>query len=330
LGWEKSRTLDIGTDVTAFKNRLTLAFDWYLTKTSDLLYPRSLPQSTGQTTVYQNIAATQNKGVNIILTTVNIQSKDFKWSTTATFSKNSEKITGLVDGRDIINTEENSLLIGSQVQSYYVYKKTGIWQLSDMPITTTLNGVAFKPGDIKVEDVNGDGIIDINNDRMVVGHQQPNWFGGLQNTFNYKGFDLNIFLIARYGQTVKGEFIGRYNPSGVANGPANFNYWTVNNPSNDFPAPGRGAINNLYPNTYTSLLYIDGSFLKIKNVSLGYTLPKSMTEKLKIGTLRFYATASNLFTYSKNSLLNDYDPERGGAESSPLSRQLVFGVNVDF
>jgi len=330
LGWEKSRTLDIGTDVTAFKNRITWAIDWYLTKTSDLLYPRSLPQSSGQTTVYQNIASTQNRGINTTLSTVNIQTKNFKWTTMATFSANSEKITGLVDGRNLINTEENSLLIGSQVQSYYVYKKTGIWQQSDMPITTTLNGVAFKPGDIKVEDVNGDGKIDINNDRVVVGHQQPKWYGGLQNTFIYKGFDLNIFLMARYGQTVKGEFIGRYNPSGGANGPANFDYWTVNNPSNDFPRPGRGTLGDLYPNTYTSLLYIDGSFLKLKNVSLGYTLPKSMTDKLKISTLRFYATASNLFTWSKDPLLKDYDPERGGAESSPLSRQLVFGVNLDF
>lgn len=330
LGWEKSRTLDIGTDITAFKNRVTLGIDWYLTKTSDLLYPRALPQSSGQSLVYQNIASTQNEGINITLSTVNIQSKNFKWSTTATFSHNSEKITDLIDGRDIINAEENSLLIGSQVQSYYAYRKIGIWQTSDVPISTTLNNVAFKPGDIKVLDVNGDGKIDVNNDRTVIGHQQPRWYGGLQNTFSYKGFDLNVFLMARYGQTVKAEFIGRYNPSGEANGPANFDYWTVNNPSNDFPRPGRGTLSNLYANTYTSLLYIDGSFLKIKNVSLGYTLPKNVTDKLKIATLRFYATGSNLFTYAKNPLLRDYDPERGGAESSPLSRQLVFGVNLDF
>ncbi|UEG54153.1 TonB-dependent receptor [Mucilaginibacter daejeonensis] len=330
LGWERSRTLDIGTDITAFNSRVTLGIDWYLTKTSDLLYPRALPQSSGQTLVYQNIASTQNEGINITLSTVNIQSKDFKWSTTATFSHNSEKITGLIDGRDIINTEENSLLIGSQVQSYYGYKKIGIWQTADGPITTTLNNVAFKPGDIKVQDMNGDGKIDVNNDRTVIGHQQPRWYGGLQNTFTYKGFDLNVFLMARYGQTVKGEFIGRYNPSGDTNGPANFDYWTINNPSNDFPRPGRGNLSNLYPNTYTSLLYIDGSFLKIKNVSLGYTLPKSVTDRLKVATLRFYATGSNLFTYAKNPLLRDYDPERGGAESSPLSRQLVFGVNLDF
>jgi TonB-linked SusC/RagA family outer membrane protein len=330
LGWEKSKTIDLGLDVTAFNNRVTLGFDWYRTKTTDLLYPRPLPQSSGQTLVYQNIASVQNEGVNIILSTVNVQSKNFKWSTTATFSHNSEKILDLVDGRNIINTEENSLLVGSQIQSYYVYKKIGIWQLSDMPITTTFNNVAFKPGDIKVEDLNGDGKIDITNDRTVVGHQQPQWYGGLQNTFSYKGFDVNVFLTARYGQTIKAEFIGRYNPSGEANGPASFNYWTINNPSNDFPRPDRGTLASVYANTYTSLLYIDGSFLKIKNISLGYTLPKSVTDKLRVGSLRFYATGSNIFTFTKNNLLKDYDPERGGAESSPISRQLVFGVNLDF
>jgi TonB-linked SusC/RagA family outer membrane protein len=331
LGWEKSRTLDIGTDITAFNNRVTFTIDWYRTKTSDLLFPRALPQSAGVPLVYQNIAATQNEGVNLTLSTVNVQSKKFKWSTTATFSHNAEKITDLIDGRDILsaaNIEEQSLFIGSQVQSYYNYRKIGIWQLGETG--TRFGNTQYVPGDIKVEDLNGDGVIDANNDRTVIGHQQPQWFGGLQNTFTYKGFDLNIFLTARYGQTIKAEFVGRYNPAGTANGPANFNYWTVNNPSNDFPRPGRGTLSGLYGNNYTSLFFIDGSFVKIKNVSLGYTLPKSVTDKIKVASLRFYATGSNLFTFTQNHLLKDYDPERGGAESGPLSRQLVFGVNLDF
>ena len=330
LGWEKSKQVDIGIDLGLLNNRITGTVDWYNTKTTGLLYARSLPSSTGQSTVYQNIAATINRGINATLTTVNIQNKSFTWSTTATFSHNSEKITDLIDGRDIISGEENSLFIGSQVQSYYTYRKTGIWQLSDMPITATLNGnTKFIPGDIKVADLNGDNNIDAVNDRTVVGHVQPQWYGGLQNTISYKGFDFNIFLIARYGQTIKAEFVGRYNPSGEANGPADFNYWTVNNPSNDFPRPGRGNLSNLYSTTYTSLLYIDGSFIKIKNMSLGYTLPKKVTDKIKVGSLRFYATGSNLFTFTRNPLLKNYDPERGGAESSPISRQLVFGLNLD-
>ncbi|MVN92864.1 SusC/RagA family TonB-linked outer membrane protein [Mucilaginibacter aquatilis] len=334
LGWEKSKTIDIGLDVTAFNSRVTAAIDWYLTKTSDLLFRRSLPQSTGQQFIYQNIASTQNSGINITLTTVNIQTKDFKWSSTATFSHNAEKITGLIDGRNILSTtnpERESLFIGSQVQSFYTYRKTGIWQLGETGTRFgSTTGTQYQPGDIKVQDLNNDGVIDATNDRTVIGHAQPRWFGGFQNTFTYKNFDLNVFMVARYGQTVYGEFLGRYDPSGAQNGPDNFDYWTPTNPTNDFPKPGRGNLSNLYNNNYQSLLFIDGSFLKIKNVSLGYTFPKSLTDRIKIGTLRAYATASNMFTFTKNKLLRDYDPERGGAESSPLSRQLVFGVNVDF
>ncbi|WP_345955513.1 TonB-dependent receptor [Mucilaginibacter sp. PAMB04168] len=331
LRWEKSRTFDIGTDISLLKNRISATIDWYYTKTSDILFPRPLPLSTGQQTVYENIAATQNVGINASLTTVNIQSKSFKWSTTATFSHNSEKITNLIDGRDIINAEDNSLFIGSQIQSFYNYRKIGIWQLGENADGRAKFGTtAFKPGDIKVEDLNNDGLIDATNDRTVIGHAQPTWYGGLQNTFTYKNFDLNVFLVARYGQTIRAEFIGRFDPSGLTNGPGNFDYWTINNPTNDFPKPGRGNISNLYPGTYTSLLYLDGSFLKVKNLSLGYTFPKSVTDKIKVGSLRFYATASNLFTFTKSPLLKNYDPERGGAESSPLNRQLVFGVNLDF
>jgi TonB-linked SusC/RagA family outer membrane protein len=333
LGWEKSKTTDIGIDFALLKSRITGTLDWYDTKTTGLLYLRSLPLSTGQTNIFQNVAATANQGINVSLTTINLQNKNFNWSTTATFSHNDEKITDLIDGRDIISTtspEEQSLFIGQPVNVFYTYRKLGIWQLNENASAVTIGGQPFKPGDIKVQDVNGDNLIDATNDRMVVGHVQPQWYGGLQNTFRYKNIDLTVFLLARYGQTVKAEFIGRYNPSGTTNGPANFNYWTPENPSNDFPQPRQG--NNLatiYPNTYTSLLYVDGSFFKVKNISLGYTFPKTLTDKFKINTLRLYATGSNIFTHARNPLLKNYDPERGGAETSPLSRQFVFGLNLD-
>ncbi|WP_316735811.1 TonB-dependent receptor [Pedobacter aquatilis] len=333
LGWERSATLNTGLDIGLFNNRISGSLELYRTKTTDIILSRGLPLTSGQSTITQNIGATLNSGINASLTTVNFQTKDFTWSTTATFSRNKERITALIDGRNIVasnNPEENSLFIGSQVKVFYTYKKLGIWQLNENPGALSLAGQAFRFGDIKLEDVNGDGILDPTNDRQIIGGIQPKWFGGLQNNFRYKNLDLSIFLIARYGQTVKAEFVGRYNPGGVANGPDNFDYWTINNPSNDFPRPRQGnGLSSIYPNQYQSLLYIDGSFFKIKNIQLGYTLPKSITDKLKIGSLRAYATGSNIFTYSKNKLLRDYDPERGGAESSPLSRQFVFGFNLD-
>ncbi|TKB97146.1 TonB-dependent receptor [Pedobacter cryotolerans] len=332
LGWETSTTGNIGLDLGLFDNRISATLDLYSTKTTDIILARSLPISTGQTTITQNIGATLNTGVNASLTSINFQKKDFSWSTTVTFSHNKEKITDLIDGRDIIasnNPEENSLFIGSPVRVFYTYRKLGIWQLNENPAAYSQAGQAFRFGDIKLDDIDGNNIID-QNDRVVVGQTQPQWYGGLLNNFRYKAFDLSIFLMARYGQFVKAEFVGRYNPGGVANGPANFDYWTINNPSNDFPRPRQGgSIASVYPNQYQSLLYIDGSFFKVKNIQLGYTIPKKVTDKLKLGSLRAYATGSNIFTYSKNKLLRDYDPERGGAESSPLSRQFVFGFNLD-
>lgn len=333
LGWEKSTTLNLGLDFGLFNNRLSGNVDVYRTKTTDIILSRSLPLSTGQTTINQNIGATLNSGINASLTSNNFQTKNFTWTTTATFSHNNEKITELINGSDIIssgNPEENSLFIGAPVRVFYTYRKLGIWQLNENPSAVTQAGQAFRYGDIKLQDINGDNIIDATNDRVIVGQVQPKWFGGLQNSFRYKNFDLNIFLVARFGQSVKAEFIGRYNPGGVANGPNNFDYWTVNNPSNDFPRPRQGGgLSSVYPNQYQSLLYIDGSFFKVKNIQFGYTLPKKVTDKLKIGSLRAYATGSNIYTYAVNKLLKDYDPERGGAESSPLSRQFVIGFNLD-
>jgi TonB-linked SusC/RagA family outer membrane protein len=333
LGWERSATLNVGVDYSLFKNRLSGFVEVYRTKTTDIILTRGLPLSSGQSSIAQNIGSTLNNGINASLTSVNVQTKDFTWSTTANFSRDVGKITSLIDGRDIIatsNPEENSLFIGSPIQVYYTYRKLGIWQLNENPAAVTQAGQAFRYGDIKLQDYNGDNIIDAGNDRTIVGHVQPKWYGGLQNTFRYKNIDLSVLLTARWGQTVKAEFVGRYNPGGVANGPDNFDYWTINNPSNDFPRPRQGnGIAAVYPNQYQSLLYIDGSFWKVKNIQVGYTLPKSLTDKFKIGTLRFYATGNNIYTYAKNRLLRDYDPERGGAESSPLSRQFVFGINLD-
>ena len=138
----------------------------------------------------------------------------------------------------------------------------------------------------------------------------------------------NVFCI-RYGQTINAEFLGRYNPSGNGNGPAMINYWTPDNATNDFPRPIKDG-NIINYAGYQALTYIDGSFFKIKNITLGYTLPKHISQKIFSDRIRFYATASNAFTFAKSHLVKDYDPERGGAETSPIGRQFVFGVNASF
>ena len=136
-------------------------------------------------------------------------------------------------------------------------------------------------------------------------------------------------MFFRYGQMINAEFLGRYNPSGEGSGPASFDYWTPENPTNDFPRPRKGAQLINYA-AYQSLNYIDGSYFKLKTVTLGYTFPKKIASKVYASNIRIYATGNNLFTKAKSHFLDEYDPERGGAESSPLSRQVVVGVNLDF
>lgn len=223
LGWEKTATIDVGLDFGFLKNRITGTIDYYHSTTSDLLLPRSLAFSTGVEEVYENIGETQNKGLEIALTTQNFNKKDFKWSTTVTFSRNREEITKLIDGRNILSNsafERNSLLLGYPITSFYSYQKVGIWQQDEAAEAAkySVGGYTFQPGDIKLRDLNDDFKFDAN-DLSFIGSTVPDWYGGLQNNFSYKGFDLGVFLVARYGQTIDAEFLGRYNPSGTANGP---------------------------------------------------------------------------------------------------------------
>jgi hypothetical protein len=272
-----------------------------------------------------------NKGIEISLNTVNITTRNFKWNSTITFTSNSERITQLIDGRDIIGSpsETSSLLIGHPVSSFYTYQKLGIWQTSEAREAAALRfgSTAFKPGDIKLADLDGNGIID-QYDRTFIGSTVPKWVAGFQNNFSYKGFDLGVYLFARWGQMVNAQFLGRFDPSGNANGPS-LDYWTPNNATNDFPAPQKGSVISSI-NGYQTLTYVDGSFFKIKNVTLGYTLPASFTKRFKVDNVRLYATGSNLFTKANSHLLSNYDPEGQGNESAPLSRLFVFGLNLGF
>ena len=342
LGWETSTTTNIGLDFGIFNNRVDLNIDLYNIDTDNILMARSLPPSTGaggsssaQFSTYQNIGKTRNRGIEIALNTVNVDTRDFKWNSTLTFAANQEEIVSLVTGEDIIqgqNAEVASLLIGRPINSFYSYKLNGIWQLGEEAEMAKykLNGTenAFKPGSLRVEDFNGDGNITAD-DRQYLGSRSPKWTAGFNNTFRYKNFDFGAYLVMRWGQMIDAQFLGRFDPSGVSNSPDYLDYWTPENPSNDFPQPKKdGKLYDYYG--YMSLNYVDGSYFKVKNISMGYSLPTKITDQLGISKLRFYATASNPFTVAKSHLIKFYDPERGGDEKMPLTKQIVFGLNLSF
>lgn len=318
LGWETTDVYDVGLDLGLFGNRIALTADVYKSFTSDLLLSRVLPMSSGYNSIMQNIGKTENMGLDVTLNTLNIRNQNFQWSTDINFSTSKEKITQLSSG--VTEDVENKWFVGSPIKVLYDYKKIGIWQLDEAEEAAKYGS---KPGEIKVEDVDKNRTIDVK-DRVKF-KQRPDFTIGMNNSLVIKNVDFSIFAYARVGQYINYTYNTSYKAQGLENG-SNVNYWTPENPSNDFPRPDASVVqtSRLY---FSTLGIVDGSFLKIKNINLGYTFPKSLVNKWHINQLRLYATAQNLLTFSK---IKDYDPERGGGESFPMTRQLVLGLNLDF
>lgn len=333
LGWEKSATTNIGLDFALLKSRIYGTVEVYKTKTDDILFTRPLPLSSGFTNIWENIGNSENEGIEAALTTVNMNRGDFRWTTTVTFTAAREKITSLITNKDILTDEENSLFVGRPVRSWYGYKKIGIWQTDENKDGVKTGNYVYKPGDIKVQDMNEDGIIDAVNDRGWIGADVPKWYGGLQNTITFKGIELSAYIVARYGQIINADFLAaRYNVDGARNGLAGFDYWTPTNPTNDFPQPrlGQGYSSGNGYTGYLSMNFVDGSFVKLKTVTLAYNLPAQISRKAFAEKIRLYVTGNNILTKTKNHLLKNYDPEAGGNENAPITRQFVFGANIDF
>lgn len=314
LKWELSGTKNIGLDFGLFKNRISGSVDWYDTRTKDLLLPRLLPSSTGVTSVIQNIGKTRNTGIEVALNTRNIEKTNFTWSSAITFTHNKESIEQLATGGG--DDIADGWFIGYPVSVFFDYEKIGIWQTAEADQAASFGQ---KPGEIKVKDQDGDGKI-TTSDRVVLGTASPKWSGGFSNTFTYKGFDLNIYMYARVGQMMNANYL-RFK-TGTPENQALHDYWTPENATNAFPRPNAGG-GLQYLST---LQYISGSFLKVRNVTLGYTLPATFMDRLKMSSIRLYVSAVNPLTVSHTK---DYDPERGGSENFPMTKSFLVGANID-
>jgi TonB-linked SusC/RagA family outer membrane protein len=320
LQWEKTRALNLGVDFGLWGNRLTGTIDLYHTKTVDLLTIRKLPASSGVSATFDNVGSTQTTGIDISLNAAIIRKEDISFNAGISFFTAKEKITQLVGD---IDDPLNEWFIGYPTRVSYDFNKIGIWQMADSALAKLYNQ---KPGDIRVEDLGKkDTLISALKDRKVVGQLVPKWNAGLNLDFKYKAFDINVFVFARMGQTIEYAYNSRVHLPGRENG-AVVNYWTPENPSNDFPHPRTSSSFAALPYSST-LAYVDGSFVKVRNITLGYNLPKPFLNKYGIAGMRFYITGKNLFTFSK---IDDYDVERGGALNDPLTKLVVAGVNVDF
>ena len=330
LGWEKTYMTDLGLDLGLLKERISLTFDWYDAITKDVIYKKSLPYETGgygssSFNMWSNVGETRNTGVEIGITSRNFVGPKFTWTTTLQFAANRERVNKTTsDGP--LKFGDYYLIKGQPINTYYGYKYAGIWGTAQ---EEEAKQYSQKPGQVHIVDKDDNKKYNTE-DYFVLGSATPKWSGSLYNNFTYKGFDLSFLLIMRWDWTINYGVTGWYRTDGLSPAPTVCDYWTVDNQNARFPAPNSTMNNGQDPNQQWCN-YFDGSYLKVKNITLGYTLPKNITKKVGIQKARVYFTADNPFIFAKSKYLKDYDPEKGGNDDdAPLSKQFVFGVNVSF
>ncbi|MBS4072111.1 MAG: TonB-dependent receptor [Algoriphagus sp.] len=332
LRWETSTTFNTGFDFSIFKNRVFGSIEYYVTNTSDLLAPQPLPNSTGFGGFTTNIGETQNRGIEMSLSTLNIEKGDFSWSTDVIFTRNREKIVSLPNGDDIAAGR----FIGQPLTVFYDLKKIGIWQTSEKDLAASFGD---KVGEIKIQDTNGDGRIN-SLDRVILGSAVADFALGMTNRFTYKGFDVSFFLFGRFGSMIRSQFhqsfnslFGRYNNLAV-------DYWTPSNPTNAYPRPNQ---NQEFPKYNSSMSLFDGTFVKVRNINFGYNFSSDIAKKIGLTSLRLYSSIQNPFIFSEyRKVHKGIDPEtfidgeqgvEGGvinANIAPPVVQYTFGINAKF
>lgn len=336
IKWETVKQGNIGFDASLFKQRINVTFDAYVKNTTDMLVSMVVPITTGYSDIYTpmiNAGKVRNTGWELTVASQNIKG-DFEWNTDFNISYNKNKIIKLNNNVSIYNGYQQHT-VGLPVGSFYGWVTNGIFQnwnevnsyAYQYQGTDAANGTA--PGDIKFLDINNDGVVN-DYDRTYIGNPTPAWNFSMTNSFSYRNFDMQVFLQGVAGNdiynanrvTLEGMYTVRNQTKKV------LNRWTGEGTSNSIP---RAIYSDPNKNTRTSTRFIeDGSYLRLKNLTLGYTLPESLIKKASINSLRFYMSAQNLLTLTKYS---GFDPEiQGGVDNSnyPLTRTISFGVDLKF
>ena len=358
LKWETTEQWNVGLDLSFFNERLNFTADVYRKTTRDLLLEASLPLVSGYYSATKNIGKVRNDGLELSLSTVNVQTKDFTWTSDFNIAFNKNEVLELAENQLSLTTaarfdqnynSQPSYIakVGLPMGMMYGYIYEGTYKYDDFVKSgnsyTLKDNVPYfsseantQPGMPKYKDVNGDGIIDTN-DRTIIGRGLPIHTGGFTNSFTYKGFDLSVFFQWSYGNDIMNAnrlFFENAGGKKDLNQFASYaNRWTPENPESDSPAATKSASNNVI----SSRIIEDGSYLRLKTVTLGYTFPKTLIAKAKLSNARVYVAAQNLWTWTSYS---GYDPEvsvRNSAltpgldfSSYPRAFTLSFGVNLGF
>jgi TonB-linked SusC/RagA family outer membrane protein len=320
LHWETSKVLNFGLDFGILKNRISGTIDFYSTRTEDLILRRNIPIITGYPNVLDNLGKTKNTGIEIMLNTENIVTKNFRWQSVINFSSNKNRIVEIYgDGKDDLG---NRWFIGQPINVVYDYELIGVWQVGEDP---SQQDPGARPGDLKFADINNSKSI-TPDDRKILGTTSPKWIGGMINTFHYRDFHLSIFVQTFQGAIKNNTTLTYADEGWRMNLPKEAGYWTEQNRSNSRPS-------FRYTNSRGYNYPSDNSYTRIKDVTLSYTAPQKVLNKLKVGSLTFYASGRNLYTFTN---WIGWDPEhnysfRGVGEwttNYPITRSIVFGVNL--
>ena len=320
LGWEKTTQWNFGIDFSFLKGRIGGTIDLYKSNTKDLLLAMSVPSLSGYPSMMANVGETKNKGLEVTLNVIPILTKDFMWNSNLNFAYQKDEIVELANGKeDDIN---NAWFIGESIAVYYGYEANGLWQESDATEMAKFNenGAKFTVGSVKPVDQNGDYKIDAD-DRVILGNKNPRLTAGWTNTFTWKGLELNLELMGRFGYMIStgGEGqLGMYQQREI-------DYWTPSNTGAEWQKP---VYSQAGGDAYAGLLgFKDASFIKIRNLSLGYNFDKQLLSKLGIGlsNAKIYIQGKNLgMLYSSVDFM---DLDTG---ATFYNRGFTVGLQVDF
>lgn len=320
LSWETTRQWNIGWDYSFLKGRISGSFDAYFSRTYDLLLNKVIPQINGVNNILQNMGETQTSGVEFQLSTINVQNKNFMWTTDFNISHDRSKILNLGlrdENGQLADLKGNGWFIGEEMQVIYGYEFDGIWQESDDILHSHMPTAI--PGDVKIVDYDGDGEI-TPEDRHIIGKKTPNFRIGMTNTFSYKGLSLSFLLNAVHGVTRSSEYTKCFFDGG--SNIRQRTWWTPENPINTYPASRDDS--NSYGVTIFGKMN-DASFLRLSDVALSYQIPQRLIKHWGINNLEVFGNVKNVFTITNFVGL---DPELSGDFTIPPMRTFAFGLRV--
>jgi len=344
LGWERTTEYNIGLDFGFLNNRISGSIEYYNRLTDDLIMNKTVPVTTGYSSVKANVGSVRNEGIEVNLNSENIRTSSFSWTTSLNFAYNKNRIVDLQYKEDLSSRGQslsgmegdysNLWIIGQPIDINFNIKTDGVWQLDEAEEAAKYG---CKPGQYKPHDLNKDGIIN-DQDRFIDGKRTPDWTGGMTNTFTYNGFDLSFQAAFQTGAKGRNQF---YNSYALENNNLNFNnlrkdYWTPENPTNESAQPSNmGAYRDYkgsWGNTKSAMTHTMSStdYLKISYITLGYTFKNNWLNKMKVSSLRLYSTIQNPFLWCADDVV---DPEQISTSintSDCITRNVLFGLNLSF